>query len=317
MITVKNLSKKYGDSEALKGITFSIKRGEIYGLLGPNGAGKTSIINILSTLVNKDGGEVSINGFNISKDSQKIQNSIGVVPQDFFFDPQLTGYENLLLKGKIYNLPSSVLEEKAVQALKLFGLFEKKDTVTNTYFIGMKRRLNFAAALLHSPEIIFLDEPTAGIDSENKKLIYEVIEKLNKQGVTFLCATHHLEEAEQLCNRIGIIDNGEIIAQGTLHELGSLPNIKQCINIHITNFKDQRIENEGLVSKFIIEELTEAPQGDFRFRNGILQYFSTKPKTDLKRLTDRLLKFGFNIATADITHPNLYSIFLGLTGKRL
>ena len=325
MITVKNLSKKYGTTEALKGISFSIKKGGIYCLLGPNGAGKTTIINILSTLTNQDAGEVTINGFDLIKDPQKIKNSIGVAPQEITLDKELSAYENLIARGSLYLTPTlsqgrgskAAMEEKTIETLKLLGLFESRDIKIKNYSEGMNRRLNLAAALLHSPKIIFLDETTDCIDSESKNLIYGTIEKLSKEGITILCTTQYTEEAERLCNRIGIIDSGKLIAQGTLDELRSLPNTKQCINIQVTNFKDERTANEGLLSKFISEELTDAPGGDFRFRNGILQYFTTDPETDLQRLTDRLSKFGFVTAKVDIQRPNLESIFLSLTGKEL
>ena len=181
----------------------------------------------------------------------------------------------------------------------------------------MKRRINIASALLHSPEIIFMDEPTVGIDPQSRNLIYEVIETLNKSGITIAYTTHYMEEAERLCKRIGIIDNGKIIAQGTLDELRDKSDTKQCIIIKISNMMSERVEAEGLVSKFISEEMTETPKGNFRFRNGSLQYFSNDIKTDLLRIINRLSKFEFDISHVDIQRPTLESIFLSLTGKEL
>jgi len=317
MITVKNLTKKYENTEALKGISFSINKSEIYGLLGPNGAGKTTTISILSTLTQQDSGEVSINGLDNIKDSQKVKRVIGVVPQEIALYQDLSAYDNLIFWGSLYDLPPAVLKEKANEALTLLGLFDRKDDKIKTYSGGMKRRINIAAALLHSPEIIFMDEPTVGIDPQSRNLIFDVIEKLNKSGITIIYTTHYMEEAERLCNRIGIIDNGKIIAQGTLDELRALTNIQQCINIRISNFKEERTKTDGLVSKFIGEELAEVPDGNFRFRNGVLQYFTANINADFLRLVNRLSKFGFEIAHVDMERPNLESIFLNLTGKEL
>lgn len=317
MITVKNLSKKFANVEALKGISFSIEKGEIYGLLGPNGAGKTTTISILSTLTKPDTGEVSLNGFDLHKDAQKIKHIIGVVPQEIALYQELSAYDNLIFWGSLYDIPSEKLKEKVNEIFKLVGLFDRKDDKIKTYSGGMKRRINIASALLHSPEIIFMDEPTVGIDPQSRNLIYEVIEKLNKSGITIVYTTHYMEEAERLCKRIGIIDNGKIIAQGTLDELRAATNSEQCISISIANIKEERVENENLISKFINEELTEVPNGNFLFRSGALRYFTKDVKTDLLRLINRLAKFGFEISHVDIQRPTLESIFLSLTGKEL
>ena len=317
MITVKNLSKKYGSTEALKGINFSIEKGEIYGLLGPNGAGKTTTISILSTLLKHDAGEASLNGFDLVKDAQKVKRIIGVVPQEIALYQELSAYDNLIFWGSLYDIPSSSLKEKANEILKLVGLFDRKGDKIKTYSGGMKRRINIATALLHSPEIIFMDEPTVGIDPQSRNLIYEVIEKLNKDEITIVYTTHYMEEAERLCKHIGIIDNGQIIAQGTLDELREKANAKQCIVIEITNSNEKQIEADSPVSKFSKEESADMPGANFIFKNGTLRYFSTDIKNDLVRLINRLTKFGFDITHIDIQRPNLESIFLSLTGKEL
>ncbi|MBI3500444.1 MAG: ABC transporter ATP-binding protein [Bacteroidetes bacterium] len=317
MIQVKDLTKKFGSVEALRGISFSIEKGEIFGLLGPNGAGKTTTISILSTLSRQDAGEVSLNGFDLNKDAEKVKRIIGVVPQEIALYQELSAYDNLIFWGSLYTLPSEKLKAKANEILKLVGLYERKEDKIKTYSGGMKRRINIASALLHSPEIIFMDEPTVGIDPQSRNLIYEVIEKLNKEGITLIYTTHYMEEAERLCKRIGIIDNGKIIAQGTLDELRSATDTKQCIVIKIANIKDERVENENLISKFMEEENREAPGRNYIFRNSALLYFSNDIKNDLLRLINRLSKFGLEITHVDIQRPTLESIFLSLTGKEL
>lgn len=317
MIEVKNLTKKFSNIEALRGISFTINKGEIYGLLGPNGAGKTTTISILSTLTQPDTGEISVNGFKLKKDAEKIKRIIGVVPQEIALYQELSAYDNLIFWGSLYDLATDKLKTKVDEILKLVGLFDRKNDKIKSYSGGMKRRINIASALLHSPEIIFMDEPTVGIDPQSRNLIYEVIEKLNKEGITIVYTTHYMEEAERLCKHIGIIDNGKIIAQGTLDELRESSDTKQCIIIKVSNMMTERVEQERIISKFINEEMTEVPNGNFRFRNGTLQYFSKDIKTDLIRLVNRLSKFGLEITHVDIQRPTLESIFLSLTGKEL
>lgn len=312
MITVKNLSKKYEHAEALKGISFSVNKGDIYGLLGRSGAGKTTVINILSAVTKHDAGEISINGIDVSKDAEKIKNIVGVTPHGIWFKEELTAIENIIAQGNLQGLPSSALQDKAGEVLKLVGLFEKKDDKIKTYSDAMKRRAGIASAILHGPEIVFMEEPTASIGKEDRIVIYELIEKLNKQGITIIYATHDIEEVELLCNRIGIMDKGKMLAQGTLDELRTRARSKQSICIQISNIKDERVENENLISKFIGEELTEVPGGNFRFRSGTLQYFTTDIESNLNRLKNRLLKFGFEIAKVDIERSDLESVFASL-----
>ncbi|MEW6470596.1 MAG: ATP-binding cassette domain-containing protein [Bacteroidota bacterium] len=317
MINVSGLSKKFSNIEALKGISFSIEKGEIFGLLGPNGAGKTTTISILSTLLLPDSGSAQLNGFDLIRDAEKVKRIIGVVPQEIALYQDLSAWDNLIFWGGLYKIPSAKLRERASLILKLVGLYERRDDKIKTYSGGMKRRINIASALLHSPEIIFMDEPTVGIDPQSRNLIYEIIEKLNKDGITIVYTTHYMEEAERLCKRIGIIDNGQIIAKGTLDELRETSGTQQCIVIRISNMFSEQVESEGIISKFISEEMADVPGGNFFFRNGALQYFSKDITRDLLRLVNRLAKFGLDIASVDIQRPTLESIFLRLTGKEL
>ena len=315
MITLKNISKKYQNTEALKGLSFAVNKGDIYGLLGKNGAGKTTVINLLGSATTQDTGEVSINGLDLNKETEKVKRITGVVPQDIWYNEELSAIENLMARGNSYQLPAPALNEKINETLKLVGLFEKKDGKMKTLSDALKRRINIASALLHSPEIVLMDELTARIGKEDRALIYELISKINKTGITIVYSTHDIEEVEQICNRIGIIDKGKIVAEGTLDELRKRANSKQSICIKISNIKDERVENENLISKFIGEELTEIPGGNFRFRSGILQYYTTDIDSNLSRLKNRLTKFGFEITSVDIERSNLESIFASLTGN--
>src|ERR1051325_6321754 len=285
MISVKNLTKKFANVEALKGISFTINKGEIYGLLGPNGAAKTTTIGIISTLTQPDAGEVFLNGLTLPKDAEKIKRIIGVVPQEIALYQELSAYDNLIFWGSLYDLPKDKLQTKADEILKLVGLFDRKNDKIKTYSGGMKRRINIASALLHSPEIIFMDEPTVGIDPQSRNLIYEVIEKLNKEGITIVYTTHYMEEAERLCKRIGIIDNGKIIAEGTLEELRNSGGARQSIAI---KFSSQL--SESIVEKFVNEEKSEVPGANIIFKDQELKYVSNDIKKDLMRLLNRLSK---------------------------
>ncbi|NQV91151.1 ABC transporter ATP-binding protein [Candidatus Woesearchaeota archaeon] len=209
-ITIKDLKKIYPKTEALKGITFSIQEGEFFGLLGPNGAGKTTAIHILTGLANKTSGEVTLFGKDVVKDYKEARALIGLVPQEFNFDQFEKVYNILYFASGYFGIPSDLRKKRIEKVLKELGLWEKKDMKAITLSGGMKRKLMIARALVHEPKILILDEPTAGVDVETRKSIWQFIRKLNKSGVTILLTTHYLEEAEELCERIAIINHGEI-----------------------------------------------------------------------------------------------------------
>src|SRR5687767_7252917 len=239
MITVRDLKKSYGNVQALKGISFSIRPGEFFGLLGPNGAGKTTTISIMSTILSPDSGEVSIAGNDLKKTPLACKQVIGVVPQEIALYNELSAYDNLLFWGSLYNVRKDELSARIDDTLRLFGLSDRKKDKIKTYSGGMKRRINIASALLHRPQVLFMDEPTVGIDPQSRNLIFEVVEKLHGEGMTIVYTTHYMEEAERFCNRIGIIDNGTIVAQGTLDELKENCGIKECISVSISNLSPE------------------------------------------------------------------------------
>ncbi len=210
MIEVRNLRKNYGKLEALKGISFSIDEGEFDGLLGPNGAGKTTTISIMSSILVPDGGEVSINGKNIYTHSRESKQIIGVVPQEIALYSDFSAMENLIFWGGLYGVPDNELKRRAKELLQMVGLSDRANDKVSSYSGGMKRRINIAAALLHRPKVLFMDEPTVGIDPQSRNLIFEVLEKLHHNGMTIIYTTHYMEEAERFCDCIGIIDHGQI-----------------------------------------------------------------------------------------------------------
>ncbi|WP_395141746.1 ABC transporter ATP-binding protein [Armatimonas sp.] len=222
MLELKNLTKRYGERVAVDRLSLSVKRGERFGLLGPNGAGKTTTISMLVGALKPDSGEILFNGEPLAGESDPLKRKIGYVPQELALYDDLTAVENLRFFGAIYGLGGTKRNERVEASLELAGLTDRAKNKVRTFSGGMKRRLNLAAALLHEPELLVLDEPTVGVDPQSRNAIFEALEKLAAQGITLLYTTHYMEEVERLCERIAIMDQGQIVAEGTLAELGEL-----------------------------------------------------------------------------------------------
>lgn len=221
VIKVEHLSKTYrGSAEpAVKDISFEVAQGSVFGLLGPNGAGKTTTISILCGLIEPGSGEVTVHGFSLKEQLEEIKKIIGIVPQDIALYPTLTAFENLRYIGNMYGLKGAALKEKIEQHLSHFGLIDSANKYVGTFSGGMKRRVNLIAGILHQPKILFLDEPTVGVDVQSRNVISEYLKELNTKGCTIIYTSHLMEEAENLCSEIAIIDNGKIIAGGAPKEL--------------------------------------------------------------------------------------------------
>lgn len=221
IIEIENLTKIFRHSKepAVDNISFSIKRNEIFGLLGPNGAGKTTTISILCGLFPPTSGKVIIDGKNLYTDLDLIKNIVGIVPQDIALYPTLTAYENLYFYGSMYGQNGKALKTKIEFWLTKLGLAEAADRKVSTYSGGMKRRVNLIAGILHDPKILFLDEPTVGVDVQSRNVIIECLKEINASGTTIIYTSHHMEEAENFCTQVSIIDNGKIITQGTPEEI--------------------------------------------------------------------------------------------------
>ncbi|HOC77748.1 MAG TPA: ATP-binding cassette domain-containing protein, partial [Methanofastidiosum sp.] len=215
IIEINNLTRKFDNKNAVDDISFEVKEGEIFGFLGPNGAGKTTTISILCTLLQPTSGLATISGHNVINDRDQVRSSIGIVFQDPSLDGDLTAEENLRFHGMVYNIPKEIREERIEYLLKMVDLYDKKDELTKNYSGGMKRRLEIARGLLHYPKVLFLDEPTIGLDPQTRNRIWEyIIDLQEKKGITIFLTTHYMEEAEN-CSRIAIIDHGKIIALDT------------------------------------------------------------------------------------------------------
>ena len=307
MIKVRSISKSFGNIEAVKNVSFTIDKGEIFGILGPNGAGKSTIVNILNTLVKPDKGDVIIDGINIKDDGDTIKLIMGVVPQEIALYEELSAYENLMFWGGLYDIPKPELKANVNNTLEIVDLVNRKDDRIKTFSGGMKRRINIACALLHNPRILVLDEPTVGVDPQNRNHIFEVIERLNNEGMTMIYTTHYMEEAERFCDKIAIIDVGGIIAQGTLKELRKISDVKDLITVKLADS-----DNE------IISRITSAnPLFRFDSLSDTLKVECASISRDISVIINHIQSSGGVIERIYTQGTNLESIYLKLTGKEL
>ena len=225
MIRVKNLVKKYGDFKAVRDISFEVEKGEIFAFLGPNGAGKTTTIKMLTTLSTPTSGSVELDGLNPVERHHEVRQRFGIVFQDPSLDDELTAYENMDFHGVLYKVPRKIRKARIEMLLKLFELWDRRDSIVKQYSGGMRRRLEIARGFLHTPKILFLDEPTLGLDPQTRNQLWTHVKKLNEQeSVTVFLTTHYMEEAERVAHRIAIIDHGQIVAQGSSSELKERTN---------------------------------------------------------------------------------------------
>lgn len=306
IIEVKGLKKSFGKIVALNGIDFSVEKGEFFGLLGPNGAGKTTTINILSTILKPDEGTVKINGFDLHTDPKKCKDSIGIVPQELALYNDLTALENLVFWGSLYGITKSVATEKAVGLLKLLELDERKNSRIKTFSGGMKRRINIAAAMIHDPKILFMDEPTVGVDPQSRNQIYEVLNRFLENGVTIIFTTHYMDEVEKLCNHIAIIDYGNIIANGSLDELRGIAGSGENIAIHFD--KQAHLHFDELRQEFGNRLVVNENQ---------LIFSTTNSQQDLPYLLQKLAHYNQSLTHIAIERASLETVFLKLTGRKL
>jgi len=309
ILEVDNLVKHYGDFAAVKGITFDIKEGEIFSLLGPNGAGKTTTISMLSTLYAPTSGDATVAGHSVTKAPMDVRNAIGVVPQDLALYEDLSARENLLFWGQMYGLSGSTLKNRVEEVLGQIGLVDKAKDRVKTYSGGMKRRVNIGVGLLHKPKLLFMDEPTVGIDPQSRRAILDTVKDLNKQGMTVLYTTHYMEEAEELSHRVGIIDHGELIAIGTQKELTRQVGETETLILHIGENEDP----EALISAFKgIDGVLEA-----NAINHEISVITHSAADVMAPVVTKANERGIKIHSIDIREPNLEAVFLHLTGRAL
>ena len=227
IISAQRVSKRFGKIVAVNDISFDIKQGEIFAFLGPNGAGKSTTISMLTTMLRPTDGKLSLNGYDVTVDQDAARNSFGIVFQDPALEEELTAYENMMIHAVLYNVPKDTREKRIQELLELLDLWGRRDSYVKTYSGGMRRRLEIARGLLHHPKILFLDEPTLGLDTQTRNLLWDYVKKLNKQeSMTIFFTTHYLDEAEAVAKRIAIIDHGQIIATGTTKQLAKQTKTK-------------------------------------------------------------------------------------------
>ncbi len=309
ILQVQNLVKNYGDFKAVKGVSFDIEEGEIFSLLGPNGAGKTTTISMLSTLYTPTSGDATIGGHSITKDPMGVRGIIGVVPQDLALYEDLTARENLIFWGQMYNLSGKALHARVDEVLEQIGLTDKAKDRVKTYSGGMKRRVNIGVGLLHKPRLLFMDEPTVGIDPQSRRAILDTVKDLNKQGMTLLYTTHYMEEAEELSHRVGIIDHGEMIAIGTQKELTQQVGEAETLILHVGENDDSEALAKTLKE---IQGVQQATAVDHE-----VSVVCAEAEDVLAAVVTKANDRGIKIRSIDIREPNLEAVFLHLTGRAL
>ena len=308
IIEVKNISKKFDDKIVLDNISFNIEEGDIFGLIGPNGAGKSTLINIMTGLLDGNNGSIFIGKYDIKNDPIKAKEFLGLVPQELALMESISAYDNLEFFGSLYGLKGKQLKEKINYAFEITGLNEKRKEKVKKFSGGMKRRLNLAAAIMHEPRILILDEPTVGIDPQSRNHIFEFIKEVNKErNTTVLYTSHYMEEVEYLCNNIFIIDEGKEIAFGSKNIVKSMISNNNKVNIKASNINKDLINNIKEISGVINceschDEINLIVEGDnFRLESALKILENNKS----------------SIKNINVDEPNLEEVFLSLTGKKL
>jgi ABC-2 type transport system ATP-binding protein len=298
IIEIKNLTKKFEKITAVDNIELQIKEGEIFGLLGPNGAGKTTTLLMLTTLKPPTSGTAILNNFDIIKQPHKVRKSIGIVFQDPSSDEILTGYENLKLHGWLYDMPDDLKEQRIIEVLELVDLIKRKDDLVKKYSGGMRRRLEIARGLMHHPKVLFLDEPTLGLDPQSREYIWEYIEKLSKEeNITIILTTHYMDEADKLCDRLAIIDNGKIVV------IGSPKKLKKDLGGDIIRIKSRKLNIDALNNLKYVKNVTNC-DGDFCLT-----------VEDVNLNLQEILGIIGKVDSVEIRTPTLDDVFLHYTGR--
>jgi ABC-2 type transport system ATP-binding protein len=307
ILIVEDLWKSYAQTDAVRGLSFEILKGEFFGLLGPNGAGKTTTIGLLSGLIEPTRGHISIGGFDLFLSPMEAKAKLGLVPQSIALYPTLCARDNLVFFGNIYGLKGKRLRDRIARVLEIVGLTDRANQTVATFSNGMKRRLNIAAGLLHEPEIVILDEPTIGVDPQSRNAILESLDSLNQSGVTVLYTTHYIEEAQRLCDRVAILDQGKIIALDSPARL--IQNFgKGITRIEFTARIDDRLLDQ--MKRFGLVRVVDDQMRRIHVETDPTQQAS-RELLELMKTRDGLLK------TLDISEPNLETVFIRLTGKNL
>lgn len=306
-LQVNHVIRRFGAMTAVDGVSFHVQPGETYGLLGPNGAGKTTTISMIAGLLAPDSGTIRVAGYPMSPNAIKAKRAVGLVPQDLAIYPELTARENLDYFGRLQGLSGSELRGRVNEVLELVGLSDRAKDASKEFSGGMKRRLNIGIGLLHRPQLLILDEPTVGVDPQSRNAILQSVEDLSVEGMSVLYTTHYMEEAERLCDRIGIIDTGVLQAEGTREEL-----------VRSTGGVDQvRLAGAGGLDEAAarLRELTGVSQVAVE-RGALLLTIDDAP-AHIAQIVHQATDAGISLSDVEISRPSLESVFLHLTGKAL
>lgn len=306
-IEAKGLVKKFGDLVAVDGISIEVMDGELFGFLGPNGAGKTTTIKMLTTLIKPTAGTAKVGGYDVIREPERVRRIVGVVPQELTVDDDLTGWENLMLQAGLYHIPRHEAKRRAEELLELVGLSEHAHRKVEQYSGGMRKRLELACGLIHDPEILFLDEPTLGLDAHTRSAIWDYIRRLRSEfGVTIFLTTHYLEEADALCDRVAIIDRGKLLVCGKPSEL------KEIIGGDVIEL-DVNYDSSILSTMFM--DLSGIKSVDYH--DGVLRMTVEKGEMLMPQIVERLLKNGAKVSRITMKRPSLEEVFLKLTGRSI
>jgi ABC-2 type transport system ATP-binding protein len=307
VLEATGLRKAFGDRLAVDDVGFHISVGETYGLLGPNGAGKTTTISMVCGLLERDAGEVTVDGRAVDTRTTQAREAIGYVPQELAIYPDLTGRENLRFFGRLYALAGDDLDRRVDEVLEIVDLADRANDRTGEYSGGMKRRLNIGLGLLNRPKLLVLDEPTVGVDPQSRNAILGSVERFREQGLAVLYTTHYMEEAERLCDRVGVIDEGRLMAEGTRRELVALVGEQDRVSLQATG---------DLAAAEAAVRALEPVVGVSRREEG-LDLVVRAARTALPQILTTVAEAGADVSTVEVTEPNLEAVFLHLTGKAL
>jgi ABC-2 type transport system ATP-binding protein len=307
VLEIKQLTKKFGDFVAVDNISMSVKEGEIFGFLGANGAGKSTAINMIASLLRVTKGEIEVLGKNIAKHSKFAKMNIGIVPQEMAIYEEMTAYENVYFFAGLYGLRGAELKERVNEALAFVGLGDKHKSYPKNFSGGMKRRLNIACAIAHRPKLLIMDEPTVGIDPQSRNYILGSVKKLNEMGCTIIYTSHYMEEVEEICTRIAIIDHGKIIAEGTKGQLKAIITTQKNIGIEVRSAENlDRNKLEGITGVNRVE-----------VEDRIIKITSDSEVNNLNRIIQQLMADDIEIRSVEENEPSLEMVFLTLTGRSL
>ena len=308
-ISVENIVKRYGDFEAVKGVTFSVAEGEIFGLLGPNGAGKSTLIRMMTTLIPVTAGKAVVSGYNVMDDPDDVRRRIGVIPQALTSDQDLTVEENLSIYAKLYSVPRAQREKNIEEVLQAVDLVKWRGAQTKTLSGGMRRRLEIARGLVHNPHIFFLDEPTTGLDPVSRIAVWEMLNNLkNTRNLTMLLTTHYMEEADRLCDRIAIVDHGTLVALGTPLELKNSVAGANVVEVHFDRETDEwedRLEKLDGVTSVQAESA------------GFYRVLTTSGSTTTMQLVELATQLGEKLTSLSVQNTTLDDVFVHYTGRQL